>query len=109
MAINSLQEYEKVVNVSWFSQEKLAEELTYVALECQAQYVLTTKVSVCPPILPDVSALLHRYSKLSQPILLLLRRPFPAPERYRRHSEESEQSLSIPDTGQIITNSASSP
>jgi exocyst complex component 6 len=29
MAINSLQEYEKVVNVSWFAQDKPAEELTY--------------------------------------------------------------------------------
>ncbi|KAF7561895.1 hypothetical protein G7046_g2244 [Stylonectria norvegica] len=29
MAINSPQEYDKVVNVSWFSQEKSAEELTY--------------------------------------------------------------------------------
>lgn len=29
MAINSLQEYEKVVNVSWFAQDKPAEELTF--------------------------------------------------------------------------------
>jgi hypothetical protein len=28
MAINTLEEYEKVVNVSWFSHEKTAEELT---------------------------------------------------------------------------------
>jgi hypothetical protein len=28
MAINSLEEYEKVVNVSWFPQEKSPEELT---------------------------------------------------------------------------------
>jgi hypothetical protein len=28
MAINSLEEYEKVVNVSWFSQEKGPQELT---------------------------------------------------------------------------------
>lgn len=31
MAINSPEEYEKVVNVSWFTQEKPADELTYVA------------------------------------------------------------------------------
>ncbi|KAI5457927.1 exocyst complex subunit Sec15-like-domain-containing protein [Mariannaea sp. PMI_226] len=29
MAINSLEEYEKVVNVSWFAQEKPAEELSF--------------------------------------------------------------------------------
>ncbi|TPX09787.1 uncharacterized protein E0L32_008978 [Thyridium curvatum] len=29
MAINSVEEYEKVVNVSWFTQEKSAEELTF--------------------------------------------------------------------------------
>ena len=28
MAINSLEEYEKVVNVSWFSPEQTTEELT---------------------------------------------------------------------------------
>jgi hypothetical protein len=28
MAINSMEEYEKVVNVSWFDQEKLPDELT---------------------------------------------------------------------------------
>lgn len=30
MAINSLEEYEKVLNVSWFTQEKPIEQLTYV-------------------------------------------------------------------------------
>lgn len=29
MAINSPEEYEKVVNVSWFSHEKAVEELVY--------------------------------------------------------------------------------
>ena len=29
MAINSVEEYDKVVNVSWFSQDKAAEELTF--------------------------------------------------------------------------------
>ncbi|CAI6082094.1 unnamed protein product [Clonostachys chloroleuca] len=29
MAINSMEEYEKVVNVSWFDQEKLPDELTF--------------------------------------------------------------------------------
>ena len=29
MAINSLEEYEKVVNVSWFTPENSAEDLTY--------------------------------------------------------------------------------
>lgn len=32
MPINSLEEYEKVINVSWFSQDQPAEELTYVFL-----------------------------------------------------------------------------
>lgn len=31
MAINTPEEYEKVVNVSWFTQEKPADQLTYVA------------------------------------------------------------------------------
>lgn len=35
MAINSLQEYEKVVNVSWFAQDKPAEELTYAGSNLQ--------------------------------------------------------------------------
>ena len=40
MAINSLQEYEKVVNVSWFAQEKPAEELTYVTHDLWTRPVL---------------------------------------------------------------------
>lgn len=30
MPINSLEEYQKVINVSWFNQDQPAEELTYV-------------------------------------------------------------------------------
>lgn len=30
MAINSAEEYEKVMNVSWFSQEQPVEDMTYV-------------------------------------------------------------------------------
>ncbi len=29
MAINTVEEYDKVVNVSWFNQEKSVEELTF--------------------------------------------------------------------------------
>ena len=32
MAINTPEEYEKVLNVSWFSQEKPTDQLTYVPL-----------------------------------------------------------------------------
>lgn len=32
MAINSLEEYEKVINVSWFIQDQPTEELTYVSM-----------------------------------------------------------------------------
>lgn len=34
MAINSFEEYEKVINVSWFMQDQPAEELTYVSMLC---------------------------------------------------------------------------
>lgn len=77
MAINSLEEYEKVVNVSWFAQEKAAHELVYVPRFVTHDFVeeLLTKgqLPLCSPIFPNVSALLYRHSKLPQPVLLLLR------------------------------------
>lgn len=38
MAINSKKDYENVVNVSWFSQEQSADDLTYV-LHASSSYL----------------------------------------------------------------------
>lgn len=43
MAINSLDEYQKVINVSWYTPEQPAESLTYVHRHnCASLYLLLT-------------------------------------------------------------------
>jgi hypothetical protein len=73
MPISNLDEYDKVVNVSWFTPEKAREELTYVHVSNESWLLLTkAQISMCAAIFSDVSPLLHRHSKLSEPILFLL-------------------------------------
>lgn len=38
MAINSLDEYQKVINVSWYTPEQPAENLTYVVAVYSVSY-----------------------------------------------------------------------
>jgi hypothetical protein len=45
MAINTSEDYEKVLSVSWITQEKSPEELTYVhTLPCLLKPLLLTKL-----------------------------------------------------------------
>ena len=41
MAINSLEEYEKVIHVSWFTHDQSPEELTYVLAPLMVVVILT--------------------------------------------------------------------
>lgn len=72
MPISNTDEYNKVVNVSWFTPDKTIEELTLVNIPNYDKSLLTgDQIPLCFAILPDVSTLLHRHSKLPQPVLLL--------------------------------------
>lgn len=51
MAINTVEEYEKVVNVSWFSQEQTAEDLKYVSPEWCKDSIMLTNIRF-PCVLP---------------------------------------------------------
>ena len=63
MAINSADEYEKVMNVSWFTHDKSVEDMTCVAtLLPDYKFIVTSQqVSMRASILTDVPALLYRY------------------------------------------------
>lgn len=75
MPVNNIEEYDKVVNVSWYAPEKSREELRYVPGEGRLStfaFAHRLQLSLCSSVLPDVSSMLHRHTKLSQPVLLLL-------------------------------------
>ena len=76
MPINNLDEYDKVVNVSWYKPEKEREDLVYVVTFPANYSTEVIKISLCTSLFADVSTLLHRYSRFPQPILLLFRRLF---------------------------------
>ena len=63
MTINTPEDYEKVLSVSWIIQEQSPEELTYIApfLGPLAWYLTLSQVSMRAAILADVSAVLHRH------------------------------------------------
>lgn len=63
MTINTPEDYEKVLSVSWIIQEQSPEELTYVALFlCSRPCHLTlSQVSMRAALLADVSTVLHRH------------------------------------------------
>lgn len=85
MPINNQDEYDRVVNVSWYSPKKSREDLRYasVKLDLLPFTINLLKVSLRFTFLANVSVMLHRYSKLLKPILLLWRQPFPAPKGHR--------------------------
>jgi hypothetical protein len=80
MPISNLDEYEKVVNVSWFTPDKPLEELRYKQKNFGGPRSLLTdeQLSMCPAILADVPPLLYRYSEFFKPVLFLLRRSLSA-------------------------------
>lgn len=81
MPISNTEEYDKVINVSWFSPDKPREELRLEFLWSFRNWtkLTSTQLPMCTPILSDVPSLLHRYSEFPQPILLLLGRSFSTP------------------------------
>ena len=85
MPINNQDEYDRVVNVSWYSPRKSREDLRYASEELNLLpfAINTLKVSLCFTFLANVSVVLHRYSKFLKPILLLWRQPFSAPKGHR--------------------------
>ena len=71
MPISNMEEYDKVINVSWFTPEKEREELTSVNdLNGMWMLLTHTQIPMRSSLLPDVSSLLHRYPKFPEPILL---------------------------------------
>lgn len=74
MPISNIDEYDKVVNVSWYTPDKSREELVYVPKYENSFGELTdqTQISLRPSVFSNVSALLYRYSQLPQSVLLLL-------------------------------------
>lgn len=93
MAINSLEEYEKVINVSWFIQDQPIEELACVSTPHGMHRTNSGQVSMRFAVLADVPAVLHRHKELSQPVLLLLRRSFSALGCYRRNTPKGKTAL----------------
>jgi hypothetical protein len=83
MPISNMDEYDKVVNVSWFTPDKTREELTSVRPSSVNGNLLTCcQISLCFTILSNVPTLLYRYTEFPQPILLLFGRSFPTPKCY---------------------------
>lgn len=74
MPIQTIEEFDKVLNVSWYSPDKPREEQVYVPtinLRHLNQSLLTiAQVSLCLTIFPNVSLMLHRHPQLSEPVLL---------------------------------------
>jgi hypothetical protein len=61
MPIDTIEEYNKVLDVSWYNPEKDPNEQKWVA---QSVYKLITdplQIPLCPAILTNVSSLLHWY------------------------------------------------
>lgn len=74
MAISQMEEYDKVVNVSWYTPEIAREELTSVTRLFPYGLMLTViQLPLRFTIFPNVPIMLHRHPELSQPILLFLR------------------------------------
>jgi hypothetical protein len=71
MPISNLDEYDKVVNVSWYTPEKPRQELAYVSLRIFDLKINIVQVSLCIAVFTDVSALLHRHPQFPQPVLFL--------------------------------------
>lgn len=60
MPISNLDEYDKVVNVSWFTPDKPREELSYVILAFVAKVDADPcQISMRVALLSDVSSLLY--------------------------------------------------
>lgn len=77
MAINNVEEYEKVVNVSWFTPEKPAEELRYLFSSADPSASFATNIDLFQlpmrsSVLPDVPTVLYRYKEFPQSVLFLL-------------------------------------
>lgn len=74
MPIQTLEEYDKVLNVSWYSPEKPGDEQVYYASECAWQRTVnkltSTQLPLHPALLKDVPLVLHRHTKFPEPILL---------------------------------------
>jgi DUF438 domain-containing protein len=73
MPISNLDEYDKVVNVSWFTPDKPRDELSYALSPTFEVHSDTFQISMRFAFLTNVSTLLHRHSKFFKPVLLLLR------------------------------------
>jgi hypothetical protein len=73
MPISNTDEYNKVVNVSWFTPDKSIDELTLVDILNHDRNLLTrNQVPLCVTVLPNVPTLLHRHPELPQSVLLFL-------------------------------------
>jgi hypothetical protein len=73
MPIKSIEEYDKVVTVSWYEPETERQDLecgSFNVLGCVAD---AGQISARFTVFPDVSTLLHRYPEFPQPDLSVCR------------------------------------
>lgn len=63
MTINTPEDYEKVLSVSWIIQEQSPEELKYAALILRslAWYLTLSQLSMRAALLADVPTVLHQH------------------------------------------------
>lgn len=71
MSVDTLEDYDKIVQVSWYKPDKDRQNLTFP----------------CPPIFSDVPFMLRGHPQFHRPLLLLLRRPLPTSEHNRHHAQ----------------------
>lgn len=80
MPINNPDEYDKVINVSWYTPDKDREQQKYVyAFEIRKNVTLIKffQLPLCSSFFTDVPALLHRHPELFEPDLFILGRSLP--------------------------------
>lgn len=78
MPIQTLEEYDKVLNVSWYAPEASREEQEYVYIEIVHDFQFPDQppnnfpqVPMYLALLQDVSPVLYRYSELLESVLFL--------------------------------------
>lgn len=67
MPIQNEEEFEKVVNVSWYKPEQPVTQMKYVFLGPTKDITLTFQISLRIALLANVSAVLYRHSQFPKP------------------------------------------
>lgn len=88
MTVNTREEYDKVLRVTWFVDDRSPDELTYVpGIVCKkcchwsGYLIISMQVPLRPPVLKNVPPLLHRHQELRKSVPLLYQRELRPPKR----------------------------